>query len=102
MTGIEEQNPLRSQLADDLANSTWLQTFKAINQLLHRLKAEVKGMSNCDLRWDTSCNGLVIHYPSLEVEQTLLAQRDKILAIATYADRVTLAHPNGSMTILKG
>lgn len=99
MTGINDQNPLRTRLEEELNSSEWLQKFKAINRLLHRLKAEVLQLETCELRWDTSCNGLVIHCPSVELGQQL--QQDKIVAIADYADRITLVFPDGSDIVLK-
>lgn len=99
MTGINDQNPLRTQLEDELNGSEWLQKFKAINRLLHRLKAEVIELKTCELKWDTSCNGLVIYCPSVELGQQL--QSDKIIAIADYADRITLACPDGLNIVLK-
>lgn len=99
MTGISDQNPLRTQLEAELSGSEWLQKFKAINRLLHSLKAEVIELEACELKWDTNCNGLVIHCPSVELGQQL--QQDKIVAIADYADRITLALPDGLEIILK-
>ena len=101
MTGIEDQNPLHSQLENELTNSEWLQKFKAINQLLHSLKNEIADINPCDLKWDTSCNGLVIHCPSAELGKRLEQQQDKIVTIATYAERITLVQPNSSDIILK-
>lgn len=101
MTGIDDQNPLRTQLENDLNGSEWLQTFKAINQLLHGLKAAIAEIETCELRWDTDCNGLKIHCPSAEVSHQLQQQQDKIVAIASYADRIALIRPNGSETVLK-
>lgn len=102
MAGIEDQNPLRTQLEDDLNNSEWLQKFKAINQLLHSLKAEIVEIQSCELKWDTRCNGLTIECPSAATCQTLLTQQDKIIAIAAYADRIALVHSDSSDIILKG
>lgn len=101
MTGISDQNPLRSQLENDLNRSEWLQKFKAINILLHTLKTQIADIQACELKWDTSCNGLVIHSPSHHVSKQLQTQQDDILAIANYADRITLVKPDGSDIILK-
>ena len=101
MTGIDDQNPLRTQLENDLNSSEWLQKFKAINQLLHRLKAEIIEIQSCDLKWDTSCNGLVIHYPSKEIGQRLQAQQSKVTSIAQYASCISLVHPGSSDIMLK-
>ena len=94
MTGTNDQNPLRTQLEADLNNSAWLQKFKAINRLLQSLKAEVTDIQTCELRWDTSCNGLIIHCPSAEIGQQLQLQQAKIVSIANYADRITLMQPD--------
>ncbi len=102
MTGIEDQNPLRTQLENDLNNSEWLQKFKAINQLLHSLKAEILDIQTCDLKWDTSCDGLVIHCPSEENCQRLQSQQGKIISIAKYANCITLVHPGSSDIMIKG
>lgn len=102
MTGIDDQNPLRSQLANELNRSEWLQKFKAINQLLHRLKAEIIDIQTCELKWDTSCNGLEIHCPGAAVSKQLHHQQDKIKDIASYADRITLIQPDSLDIILKG
>lgn len=101
MTGISDQDPLRSQLENDLNNSAWLQTFKAINRLLHRLKAEIADIQTCELKWDTSCKGLTIHCPSVDIGERLQAQQDAIITIANYADRITLAQPDLPDIILK-
>ena len=101
MTGTNDQNPLRTRLAAELNNSAWLQKFKAINRLLHSLKAEMADIQPCELRWDTSCNGLIIHCPSIELSQQLQLQRDKIISIADYANRITLVQPDSSEVILK-
>ncbi|MFG6096829.1 hypothetical protein D0962_37295 [Leptolyngbyaceae cyanobacterium CCMR0082] len=99
---LDDQNPLRSQLEDELNSSEWLQKFKAINQLLHTLKADIADISACDLKWDTGSNGLIIHCPSMEIEERLKAQRSKIIAIASYADRITLVQADQEPLILKG
>ena len=99
--GIDDQNPLRSRLETELNSSQWLQAFKAINRLLQCLKADIAAIQVCDLKWDTSCNGLVIHCPSADIGQQLRSQQGEILAIARYADRITLVQTNGSDIILK-
>lgn len=101
MTGISDQNPLRSQLENDLNNSKWLQAFKAINRLLHRLKAEITDIQTCELKWNTSCKGLAIHCPSADIGKRIQAQQDAILTIANYADRITLVQPGSSDILLK-
>ncbi|NEQ53568.1 MAG: hypothetical protein F6K11_26100 [Leptolyngbya sp. SIO3F4] len=101
MTGIEDQNPLRTQLENNLNNSEWLQKFKAINQLLHSLKSEITEIQSCELKWDTSCDGLVIHAPSIEVAQQLQLKQDTIISIAKYANCITLVAPGSSDIILK-
>lgn len=101
MTGIDDQNPLRTQLENDLSSSEWLQKFKAINQLLHSLKAHIVDIQTCELRWDTSCNGLIIHCPSADISIQLQSQRDKIVELANYADQITLTQPDRSDIILK-
>lgn len=101
MTGISDQNPLRSQLENDLNNSEWLQAFKAINRLLHSLKTEIADLQTCELKWNTSCRGLTIHCPSADIGKQLQAQQDTIVTIADYADRITLVQPGSSDTILK-
>lgn len=98
---LDDQNPLRSQLEDELNSSTWLQKFKAINRLLHSLKADITDISVCDLKWDTGTNGLIIHCPSAEVRAKLNSQQTKIIEIANYADRITLVLPNGDTVFLK-
>ncbi len=101
MTGIDDQNPLRTQLENDLTSSEWLQKFKAINQLLHSLKAEIVEVQSCELKWDTSCNGLKIHCPSQDIAQQLQQQQEQIIDIANYADQISLIQPDGSEGILK-
>ena len=101
MTGINDQNPLRTQLENDLNSSQWLQKFKAINQLLHTLKAEIIEIQACELKWDTSCNGLKIHCQSTDIAQQLQQQQDHIIAIANYADRITLIRPDATEVTLK-
>lgn len=101
MAMLDDQNPLRSQLENELNGSEWLQKFKAINRLLHSLKADVADMDTCDLKWDTATNGLVIHCPSEAIGERLVAKRSEIIAIANYADRITLAQPNGTSVVFK-
>lgn len=101
MTGIDDQNPLRSQLEHTLNSSAWLQTFKAINQLLHSLKQEIADIHSCDLKWDTGYNGLLIHCPSLVVLQQLQTQQALIVSIANYADCIALVQPDGSEIWIK-
>lgn len=101
MTGTNEQNPLRSQLEDELNNSEWLQKFKAINQLLHSLKDAIAEIRICELRWDTSCNGLIIYCPSVETASHLQQQQDTIITIANYAEQITLVPPDSPDIILK-
>ena len=102
MTGINDQNPLRTQLENELNGSEWLQKFKAINQLLHRLKAEIIDIQTCELKWDTSRNGLEIHCPGSDISQRLQHQQDRIVSIAHYAERITLIEPDSLDIILKG
>ena len=101
MTGIDDQNPLRTALENELNGSEWLQKFKAINQLLHRLKAEIEAMQHCELRWDTSCNGLTIHCPSVDIVEQFQQQQAVIVGIADYADKIVLIYPGGSQVVLK-
>ena len=101
MTGTNDQDPLRTQLEAELDSSAWLQKFKAINRLLHSLKAEIDDIQACELRWDTSCNGLTIHCSSIELSQQLQLKHDKILSIANYADCITLVQPDSSKVVLK-
>ncbi|MEM1242982.1 MAG: hypothetical protein AAGI45_24380 [Cyanobacteria bacterium P01_H01_bin.26] len=101
MIGTDDQNPLRSRLETELNRSQWLQAFKAINRLLQCLKADIAATQDCDLKWDTSCNGLVIHCPSADIAQQLRSQQREIVAIARYADRITLVQPNDPDIILK-
>ncbi|MEA5465403.1 hypothetical protein [Leptothoe sp. PORK10 BA2] len=101
MTMLDDQNPLRSQLEDELNGSEWLQKFKAINRLLHSLKADVPEMDACELKWDTATHGLVIHCPSVDIGERLRAKHSEIVAIASYADRITLVQPDSAAIILK-
>lgn len=101
MTGIDDQNPLQTQLESELNSSEWLQKFKFINQLLHSLKAEIETMQRCELKWDNSCNGLNIHCPSSEIGQQLQQQQEKIIDIANYADRIVLVQSDSTEIILK-
>ncbi|MBT9316781.1 hypothetical protein [Leptothoe spongobia] len=98
---LDDQNPLRSQLEDELNSSAWLQKFKAMNQLLHGLKANIADISVCELKWDTATNGLSIHCPSAEVRERLRLQRTEIIEIANYADRIKLLLPNSEPVLLK-
>lgn len=96
-----DENPLRDRLAAELADSEWLQAFKAINQLLHGLKQEIPDIQQCDLKWDTASQGLTIHCPSAALHDRLYHQRDRILAIAAYARHITLATAADRRTVLK-
>ncbi|MEO0458656.1 MAG: hypothetical protein AAF152_19045 [Cyanobacteria bacterium P01_A01_bin.114] len=77
-----DQNPLRNQLKQDLETSEWLQKFKAINQLLQTLKAEIPLTRLCDLKWDTTHDRLLIHCPNPET-QTALSKQSQALAQRT-------------------
>ncbi|MEM6256444.1 MAG: hypothetical protein AAF821_26345 [Cyanobacteria bacterium P01_D01_bin.156] len=101
MTGIDDQNPLQTKLENELNSSEWLQKFKAINQLLHSLKAEIETMQHCELKWDTSCNGLTIHCPSAEIVEQFQQQQAVIVGIADYANNIVLVAPDGSQVLLK-
>lgn len=101
MAGIDDQNPLQTKLENELNGSEWLQKFKSINQLLHSLKAEIEAMQHCELRWDTSLNGLTIHCPSSDVAQQLQLQQERITDIASYADQITLVQPDTETIWLK-
>ncbi|MEM7067211.1 MAG: hypothetical protein AAF572_29115 [Cyanobacteria bacterium P01_B01_bin.77] len=102
MTGIDDQNPLRTQLESDLNGSKWLQEFKAINQLLHSLKADIDDIQACELKWNTSCNGLEIHCPSAEIGRRLQRQQEQIISVADYASRIALIQPDIPEILLKG
>ncbi|MEM8808066.1 MAG: hypothetical protein AAGF01_18760 [Cyanobacteria bacterium P01_G01_bin.38] len=79
---MDSQNPLRDSLKQALDKSAWLQKFKAINQLLQTLKADIPLTQLCNLKWDTAHDQLLIHCPNPET-QIALHRQSKDLAQRT-------------------
>jgi hypothetical protein len=86
------ENPLRTRLAEELANSEWLQKFKAINQLLQTVRAQVPLTQLCELKWLTDSDSLVIHCPSIEVWQDLCQQQAQLVQYRGCAQHIVLKH----------
>jgi hypothetical protein len=89
---MDDQNPLRSKLEKELKESEWLQKFKAINQLLQTLKAEVPLTRLCDLKWDTAYNQLLIHCPDPEIRDALANQSRRLARLTGCAQQLVLRH----------
>ena len=93
----DDQNPLRSQLENELNNSTWLQKFKALSTLLQTLKSEVPLTQLCQVKWDTDTDVLLIHCPNPDIRTALSKQSSKLEQIKGCATHIILTladHPD--------
>lgn len=89
---LEDQNPLRSQIEQELLNSEWFQKFKAWGDLLKTLKTEVPLTQLCKLQWVTSSDDLLIHCPNPEIREALKQQSAKIDHLKGLAQQIILKH----------
>ena len=89
---LEDQNPLRSQVEQELQTSDWFQKFKAWGDLLNTLKQEVPLTQLCKLQWVTSNDDLLIHCPNPEIRSDLKQQSEKIAHLRGRAQRIILKH----------
>ena len=89
---IEDQNPLRSQIEQELQTSEWFQKFKAWGDLLNTLKKEVPLTQLCKLQWVTHRDDLLIHCPNPEIRDALKQQSEKIIHLRGRAQRIILKH----------
>jgi hypothetical protein len=86
------ENPLQARLAEELANSQWLQKFKAINQLLQIMRSQVPLTQLCELKWLTATDSLVVHCPSVEIWQDLCQQKNNLVQHRGCAQHIVLKH----------
>lgn len=91
---IEDQNPLRTKLAKDLHESEWMQKFKALSEMLQRVKTELPITEQCTLRWDTDQDWLSISCPNEGVKATLIQQSSRLAQLTYPAKQVILKLPN--------
>ena len=89
---LEDQNPLRSQIEQELHDSEWFQKFKAWGALLRNLKMEVPLTQLCELQWVTRSDDLLIHCPNAEIREALKQQSEKIDRLKGSAQRIILKH----------
>ena len=87
---LEEQNPLRRQIEQELRNSEWFQKFKAWGVLLQNLKTEIPLTQLCKLQWVTHSDDLLIHCPNPEIREALEQQAEKIDQLKELAQRIIL------------
>ena len=90
----EDENPLRGQIEQELNQSEWLQKFKALNRLLHTLKAEVPLTQLCQLRWVTDNDSLLILCPNPETRAALATQQALIARYKGCAQQIVLRCSN--------
>ncbi|MEO1352754.1 MAG: hypothetical protein AAFW84_28840 [Cyanobacteria bacterium J06635_15] len=89
---MDSQNPLQNKLKQELDESEWLQKFKAINQLLQILKADIPLTQLCDLKWDTTHDQLLIHCPNPEIQITLNRQSEELAQRTGCARQIVLKY----------
>ena len=97
---IEDQNPLRTQIKQELDESKWMQKFKALSEMLQRLKAEIPITHQCDLRWDTAHDWLTVSCPDIDVRDRLIHQTDQIASLAHPAQQVIVKLTNHQDVII--
>lgn len=78
---MDDQNPLRTALAKELNDSTWLQQFRSLSRLLQLLTSEVPLTEQCKLEWLSEVNTLRIDCPTAAVQQALGQKAPVILQI---------------------
>ena len=89
---LEDPNPLRSQIEQELHTSEWFQKFKAWGVLLNTLKKEVPLTQLCKLQWVTSSDDLLIHCPDIDIREALKQQSEEIDHLNELAQHIILKH----------
>ncbi|MEM9907123.1 MAG: hypothetical protein AAF921_19075 [Cyanobacteria bacterium P01_D01_bin.44] len=98
---MDSQNLLRDKLKQELDESEWLQKFKAINQLLQILKADIPLTQLCDLKWDTTHDQLLIHCPNPETLIALNRQSQELAQRTGCAKQILLKYSEHPDIIIK-
>lgn len=88
------ENPLQDQLQQQLVNSEWLKKFRAIAHLLTTLKAEMPIIQQCDLKWDTTVDCLIIHCPDSKTLTSLSEQSAQLHSLRGCARKIIIRHPD--------
>ena len=89
---LEDQNPLRREIEQELHHSEWFQKFKAWGALLQTLKAEVPLTQLCKLQWVTHSDDLLIHCTDSDIREALKQQSEKIDHLNRVAQRIILKY----------
>ena len=84
------ENPLQDKLKAELDNSQWLQKFREIGDNLKLIKATIPATQLCQLKWNTSNNGLEVYCPNEETWNDLKLETTTISQLPLKCDRVTL------------
>ena len=94
----ESENPLRDQLKAELDNSQWLQKFREIGENLQLIKSAIPATQLCQLKWNTSNNGLEIYCLNEETWNYLQLQVSQISTLPFKGDRITIFWQDKNIT----
>lgn len=97
----DDENPLKRELEQELAQSEWLQKFRRMGQVLTRLKAEVPVTQLCELQWVTEDEALVVRCPNEEVWESLKGQEGAIVALDLDVERIILQYQQEQVFVVK-
>ena len=86
----ESENPLQDQLKAEIDNSQWLQKFRDIGDNLKLIKSAIPATQLCQLKWNTSNNGLDVYCPNKETWNYLNLEIATISQLSLKGDRVTI------------
>ena len=86
----KSENPLRDRLKAEIDNSQWLQKFREIGDNLKLIKSAIPATKLCQLKWNTSGNGLDIYCPNEETWNYLKLEIATISKLPLKCDRVTI------------
>ena len=99
---LEEHNPLRDQVEQELQASEWFRKFKTWGLFLETLKTKIPITQKCDVRWITSTDELVIRCPNSDVQDTLLHHTKLLEQMAQGpAQRIIVRHADDSDLIFE-
>ncbi|ELS05145.1 hypothetical protein Xen7305DRAFT_00048860 [Xenococcus sp. PCC 7305] len=83
-------NPLHDKLKAQVDNSQWLQKFKEIGENLKLIKSAIPITTLCQLKWNTSKNGLDIHCPNEETWNFLKQETATIAKLPFKGDHIAI------------
>ncbi len=86
----ESENPLQDKLKAEIDNSQWLQKFREIGENLQLIKSAIPVTKLCQLKWNTSSNGLDIYCPNEETWHDLQLEIPRISKLPFKGDRITI------------